>query len=160
MSEAEYCALFENAQMGAIIRPTLEELGHPQPPTPIRTDNTTAAGIVNNTIKQNRSCTIDMRVYWVKDRASRKQFLIYWDRGDTNMGDYFTKHHPSWHCIKMRPIVLNNTSNSHFESGKGVLVMSSRAPLGPRSVTVTKAVTTQIQTLVAYLKQFNQRLLH
>ena len=71
-SESEYSALFENAQMGAIIRPTLEELGHKQPPTPIRTDNTTAAGIVNDTIKPNRSRTIDMRYHWVKDRATQK----------------------------------------------------------------------------------------
>ena len=156
MSESEYSAFFENAQIGAILRPTLEKLGHKQPPTPIRTDNTTAAGIVNDTIKQNRSRTIDMRFHWVRDRASQKQFLIYWDKGSINMGDYFTKHHPSWHCIRMRPIVLNNTSNSSFETGKGVLVTPNRGPSGPRNITVITAVKTQIQILVTYLTQFNQ----
>ena len=46
---------------------TLEELGHPQPPTPIKTDNTTANGIINGTVKQQRSKAIDMRFYWLKD---------------------------------------------------------------------------------------------
>ena len=30
------------------IRNILTEMGHPQPPTPIQTDNTTAEGVVNN----------------------------------------------------------------------------------------------------------------
>jgi hypothetical protein len=30
---------------------TLEELDHPQPVTPIRTDNSTADGIMNKTVK-------------------------------------------------------------------------------------------------------------
>ena len=38
--------MFENAQMGAIIQGILFDLGHIQPPTPIQTDNTTAAVIV------------------------------------------------------------------------------------------------------------------
>ena len=54
-SEAELAAMFENAQMGAIIRATLWDLGHKQPPTPLRTDNTTAAGIFHDTFKQVRS---------------------------------------------------------------------------------------------------------
>ena len=53
-SEVELAEMFENAQMGAIIRATLWDLGHKQPPTPLRTDNTTAAGIVHDTFKQVR----------------------------------------------------------------------------------------------------------
>jgi hypothetical protein len=49
----ELGALFLNAQETKVIRLVLEELGHPQPPTPIHIDNTTTVGIVNNTIKQN-----------------------------------------------------------------------------------------------------------
>jgi hypothetical protein len=33
----------------------LEELGHLQPTTPLKTDNTTANGIANDTVKQKRS---------------------------------------------------------------------------------------------------------
>ena len=49
-AEAELGALFHNAKEGCSIRTTLEEMGHVQPPTPIVTDNSTAAGIANDTI--------------------------------------------------------------------------------------------------------------
>ena len=49
-AEAELGALFLNAQEAKVFRLFLVELGHPQPPTPIHTDNTTTVGIVNNTI--------------------------------------------------------------------------------------------------------------
>jgi hypothetical protein len=41
-AEAEIGAVFINSKEGAVLRTTLEELGHPQPPTPMETDNTTA----------------------------------------------------------------------------------------------------------------------
>ena len=51
-AETELGALFYNCKEACPIHTTLEELGHPQPPMPIQTDNSTAAGIANNTIKQ------------------------------------------------------------------------------------------------------------
>jgi hypothetical protein len=51
-AESEVGACFHNAQSGAPLRVTLTELGHTQPPTPLRTDSSTAYGIVNETIKQ------------------------------------------------------------------------------------------------------------
>jgi hypothetical protein len=61
VAESEVGACFHNAQSGAPLRVTLTELGHTQPPTPLRTDNSTAYGIVNETIKQKRSKEMDMR---------------------------------------------------------------------------------------------------
>jgi hypothetical protein len=52
-AEAEIGAVFLNAKEGAVLRTTLEELGQKQPPTPMETDNTTATGYSNGTIKQN-----------------------------------------------------------------------------------------------------------
>ena len=49
--EAELGALFYNCQDGTILRLSLEELGHAQPPTPIHCDNSTAVAIANGTIK-------------------------------------------------------------------------------------------------------------
>ena len=49
-----------NAQDGCPIRQTLIELGHPQPPTVLQTDNKCTEGILNDTIKQRRSKAIDM----------------------------------------------------------------------------------------------------
>ncbi len=51
VAEAELEALFLNAQEAKVMQLVLEELGHPQPPTPIHIDNTTTVGIVNNIIK-------------------------------------------------------------------------------------------------------------
>jgi len=62
-SEAETGGLFYNGQEATTILTTLLEMGYPQPPTPLQTDNMTAAGIVNRTVKQRRSKAINMRLY-------------------------------------------------------------------------------------------------
>jgi hypothetical protein len=51
-SEAETDRLFYNGQEATTIRIILLEMGYPQPPTPLQTENMTAAGIVNRTVKQ------------------------------------------------------------------------------------------------------------
>jgi hypothetical protein len=51
-AESEVGACFQNAQSGALLRVTLDELGHIQPPHPLRTDNSTAFGFLNETIEQ------------------------------------------------------------------------------------------------------------
>jgi hypothetical protein len=70
-AEAKSGAVFINAKEGAVLRITLEELGHPQPPTPMETDNTTATGYSNGTIKQKRTKAMDMHFYWIKDRVKQ-----------------------------------------------------------------------------------------
>ena len=50
-AEAELGAIFVNGQDAVPIRTTLDEMNHPQPPTPIQVDNATAVGIANRTIK-------------------------------------------------------------------------------------------------------------
>jgi hypothetical protein len=62
-AESEVGACFHNAQSGAPLRVTLTELGHTQPQTPLRTDNSTAFGILNETIKQKRSKAMAMRYH-------------------------------------------------------------------------------------------------
>jgi hypothetical protein len=77
-AESEVGACFHNDQSVAPLRVTLTELGHTQPPTPLRTDKSTAYGIMNETIKQNRSKEMDMRYHWLTDRVRQKQFDVYW----------------------------------------------------------------------------------
>ena len=60
-AEAETAGVFHNAQMALPIRIVLQALNHPQPPTPIKTDNSTTAGIVNSSIRQKKSKAMDMR---------------------------------------------------------------------------------------------------
>ena len=63
-TEAEVAGLFLNGQDAVMLRNTLEFLGHPQPATPVQTDNSCAEGIANDTVKQKRSKAMDMRFYW------------------------------------------------------------------------------------------------
>ena len=77
-AEAEIAVLFKNGQKAVALRSALIILGHPQPPTPIKTNNSTAADIANNTIVQRKSRAIDMRFYWVRDRVNQGQFIVYW----------------------------------------------------------------------------------
>jgi hypothetical protein len=74
--ESEVGACFQNAQRGTPLRVTLAELGHIQPPTLLRTDNSTAFRILNETIKQKRSKAMDMRYHWITDRVHRNNLTF------------------------------------------------------------------------------------
>lgn len=113
-TEAEVGALFHNAQDACVLRQTLSDLGHPQPATPIQTDNACAEGIINDTVKQKRSKAIDMRYYWTRDRVRQGQFIVHWKKGSDNLGDYFTKHHPPNHHQAIRSTYLfDSPSHKH-----------------------------------------------
>jgi hypothetical protein len=53
-AESEVGACFQNSPSEAPIRVTLTELGHIPPATPLRTENSTAFGILNETIKPKK----------------------------------------------------------------------------------------------------------
>jgi hypothetical protein len=110
-AESEVFACFQNAQSAAPLHVTLFELGHKQPTTPLRIDNSTAYGILNETIKQKRSQFIDMKYYWLQDRVRQKQFDVYWRPGKDNLGDYHSKHHPAQHHQDMRPILIHQANS-------------------------------------------------
>jgi hypothetical protein len=50
---------------------------------------------------------MDMRFYWIKDRVEQQHFNVGWAPGNTNLGDYFTKHHSPAHHKRMRPYYLH-----------------------------------------------------
>jgi hypothetical protein len=110
-SEAKVGALFINGQEGCPLWTTLEEMGWPQPATPIQTDNSVAHGITNDTVKQRRSRAINMRFYWIRDRVRQGQYRIHWQPGSTNLADYFTKHHSPAHHRLMCPLYLHNSQS-------------------------------------------------
>ena len=127
-TEAEIGAIYHDAKDGVMIRQVLIEMGHPQPPTPIQTDKANAAGISNNTIKQRKSKAMDMRFYWIQDRTGQGQFAIYWERGQGNLADYYTKHHPPSHHIAVRPTYLQTSQlamQPQPSEGEGVLILDS-----------------------------------
>jgi hypothetical protein len=75
----------------------MEEMGHPQLHTPLKTDNTIATAYRSDTIKQRRTRDMDMLFYWVKDIVKQGQFYVYWGLGYQTKSDYFTKHHSPTH---------------------------------------------------------------
>jgi hypothetical protein len=106
-AEAEIGALYTNARKGVEERNILEEMGHPQPPTPVQTDNSTADGIINSRVQPKRTKAMDMRFHWLRDRGvNQKQFRFYWRPGSMQRGDYWTKHHPPSHHRQMRHEIL------------------------------------------------------
>ena len=116
-AEAEIGAIFINAREGTVLRTTLEELGHPQPATPLQTDNTTATGYSNNTIKEKRTKAMDMRFFWIKDRVKQGQFDVYWGPGYQNLADYFTKHHSTAHHKRVRPVYVHSANRPMIQTG-------------------------------------------
>eukprot|EP00957_Ditylum_brightwellii_P098421 7498453-Ditylum_brightwellii.AAC.1 len=46
------------------------------------------------------SKTWDMQHHWLREATVRKALEIYWDKGDNNDADYYTKHHfPTHHKL-------------------------------------------------------------
>ena len=76
--KAELCALFLDAKEAVTIHTILNELGHPQPPMSMQTDNNCTARITNDTTNQKYSKAIDMRFYWIGDRVKQGHFLVHW----------------------------------------------------------------------------------
>ena len=80
-AEAETAGVFHNAHTAIPLRTILTALHHPQPPTPLKTDNTTTTGFIHKNIHQKRSKYWDMRYFWLRDMAAQKQFKFYWQPG-------------------------------------------------------------------------------
>ena len=108
-AKADIGASYINGQEDIPIRTLIRELGQPQPATPIQVNSSTANGFSNGTVKLKRSKAIDMRFYWIRDRTSQGQFLIYCQPGITNLGNYHTKHHSPAHHQLMLPTYLHTS---------------------------------------------------
>jgi hypothetical protein len=110
-AKAELGALYLNAKEAVYLRQILNKMGHPQPQTPIQTDNTTAEGVINNKIQPKCTKAMDMRFHWLRDCESQDQFKIYWRPGGKNLADYYTKHHPPAHHVNMRAEFLTKVKD-------------------------------------------------
>jgi hypothetical protein len=116
-AESEVGACFQNSQSGAPIRTNLFELVHKQPATQLWTDNSKAFGILNETIKQKRSKSMDMRYHWLTDRVHQNQFYVYWCPGCQNMGDCHTKYNSAQHHKYMLGLILHQANIPHILRG-------------------------------------------
>jgi Reverse transcriptase (RNA-dependent DNA polymerase) len=124
-TEAEVGALYHNAHDACTLRQALKDMGHPQPATPMQTDNACAHGILNDTVKQKRSKAMDMRYYWLRDRVRQQQFYVHWEPGDDNQADYFTKHHPVTHHRQKRPVYFHTENPAQGHRGCVEIVSST-----------------------------------
>ena len=77
-------------------------MGHPQPKTPVTTDNSTAQGLINKRMIPKVAKSYDMRFNYLKCRQAQRQFDFIWRRGKNNKADYHTKSHPIKHYIEKR----------------------------------------------------------
>ena len=64
--ETEVASLYYNCKNAITLRRALTEMGHPQPPTPVITDNSTAEGLINKAMTPKRAKTYDQRMNWLK----------------------------------------------------------------------------------------------
>jgi hypothetical protein len=98
----------------------------------METDDTTATGYINGTLKQKSTKAMDMRFYWIKDRVKQGQFNVYWGPGFQNLADYFTKHHSLAHHKRIRDIYIQskerqiNRKGIRFLHCDGVLIHQVR----------------------------------
>ena len=92
-AEAELGVLFVNTKEGRLLCLTLQELGHPQPQTPIHVNNTTAISVVSSIIKRQRLHAMEMRYFKLLDRMVQQYFSFFYQPGLNNLADFCTKHH-------------------------------------------------------------------
>ena len=63
---------------------------HPQPTTPIVSNNQFTVSFTNGTVKQLLLCAIDMHFYWIRDCVKQGQFLVFWKPETHNLAGYTT----------------------------------------------------------------------
>jgi hypothetical protein len=110
-AEAKLGALFLNCKQATIFCLTLKEMGHSQPSIPINCNNSTAVGIANNTVKRQRSRSMEMQFFWVVDAVDLGKFDIKYFPGKENLADYQSKHHTGAHHVAVRPWYLHETTS-------------------------------------------------
>ena len=79
--EAEIGTCYINARDLIPICVCAEEMGHPQVPTPLQVDNTTALGFANKDIKQKMSKAIGMRLYLIQYKKGSRTIHYLLDPG-------------------------------------------------------------------------------
>jgi hypothetical protein len=111
--------------MEIIFQLTLAKMGHPQPRTPVHSNNATAVGIANNTIKRQQLRSMEMIFFWVGDKIAQEMYALQWHPGQENLANYQSKYHVGLHHATVRPWYL------HMENSPRVLPQAHR-PSAPK----------------------------
>ena len=75
-ARAELGTLFTNAKQVMAIWAILADMGHPQPPMSIQTDNSTAMDIITNTILPKATKAMDMRFHGCRTKNYKNNSAI------------------------------------------------------------------------------------
>ena len=142
-AEAELGALFINAKTAVSIRQALIKLGHPQPRTPMQTDNATAHALLTNKILPKALKAMNMRFRWLKCQEAQGQFRYYWRPGTQNLEDYFTKDHPASHHKNVRPTILTSVNDPEYRK---LFTTQETTPIQIKSVQTKLFVKTLLET--------------
>ena len=102
-AEAEYLALYHNTQKAVKLKASLEDLGYPQPATPVKTDSICAQGLADGSQRAKRTKAVLMRYDWLKEQVADGMVRVFWRRGTENRADYFTKSLPVHQIKAWRP---------------------------------------------------------
>jgi hypothetical protein len=76
-----------------------------------------------------------MRFYWAKDRVEQDQFNAGLAPGDTNMEDYFTKHHSPEHHKHMIPYYLHDKHSPMIRHDTRLAILRGCVDISPISQT-------------------------
>jgi hypothetical protein len=77
-AKEELGALYVNARKAIPQRQLLEEMGQPQPPTPMQTDNSTALVVITSEIQPRQTKAMDMQFHWLRCREAQSQSRFFW----------------------------------------------------------------------------------
>jgi hypothetical protein len=155
-AEAELGALFINSKTAVSMCHTLEKLGHPQPPTPMQTDNKTTHELLTNKIMPKALKAMDMRFHWLGCRKAQGQFRYFWRPSTQNLADYFTKHHPASHHKTNRPTFLTPHEDPQYT--KYTKLFPLHQDKKPNVKSTTKSLTTTNSFTQSFGKNLPQTL--
>jgi hypothetical protein len=103
-AEAELAAAFGNAKAACFLRSTLQNIGYPQPATPLFCDNECTIGLTHATVRPKHSKSMDMRFDWLRDRVSQGLFFLPYIPSLLNLADFFTKPLPVHRHLELAPL--------------------------------------------------------
>jgi hypothetical protein len=106
VAEAEYASAFGGGQVLVELALTLTNLDHPQQSPPLLfVDNECAIGLPTSSVRPKKSKSIDMRLDWLKERASQQFFRLVFLPGLINPADFFTKILPVYRHLAALPFL-------------------------------------------------------
>ncbi len=75
-AEAELGALYLSIKEAACLWKIIAKMGHPQPHTPIQTNNLTVEGVINHKIQPKQTKVMDMHFHWLHDHEAQGRYRI------------------------------------------------------------------------------------